>query len=324
VWPDPAPLTWRHVLGVGLVLWLASVALLVATEAITLVPTVILLGSFLVPVTAVVFYFEHDLSPRLRPRTVMDAFLVGGLLGVFGAVSLEALLLPAGPLQFLGAGLIEELAKLVGLVVVARRLARYTVRDGVVLGAAVGFGFGALESSGYAFAALLTQQGLSVPDLVQTEVLRGVLAPVGHGLWTGIIGGVLFGAARAAGRLRLTWGVGGAYLAVAVLHGLWDAMGGLAVFLTVALTGTPAQRLAVETGRLARLRPTELQTVLYYLVFWGGLVVISAIGLLWVRRLWRRDGPPVPAMPAAPQAPLQASPEAPLQAHSRAFEDVLN
>ncbi len=54
------------------------------------------------------------------------------------------------------------------------------------LGAAVGFGFAAFESAGYAFNALFTASGLSLPNLVETEVLRGVLAPLGHGLWTAI------------------------------------------------------------------------------------------------------------------------------------------
>jgi protease PrsW len=44
-------------------------------------------------------------------------------------------------------GFLEELAKLLALLVVARGMARHTVRDGIVLGAAVGFGFAALESS---------------------------------------------------------------------------------------------------------------------------------------------------------------------------------
>src|SRR5919108_263791 len=251
--PDQSPLTWRRVLGLGLVLWLACVAMLMLTQDILLVPTVILLGSFVVPVAAVVFFFEHDVSPTLRPRTVVDAFLLGGLLGTFGAVSLEALLLGSASVQFLGVGLIEEFAKLLALVVVARHLTRYTMRDGVVLGAAVGFGFGALESSGYAFASMLTRSGLSIPDLLQTEVIRGLLTPFGHGLWTGIAGGALFRAAGPAGRLRLTRSVVAAYLAVAVFHALWDGMSGLALLLTFALTATPAQRLAVETGRLARL-----------------------------------------------------------------------
>ena len=59
---------------------------------------------------------------------------------------------------------------------------------------ATGNGFAAFESAGYAFTALFTEHGLSLTQLVQTELLRGLLAPVGHGLWTAILGGVLFSA----------------------------------------------------------------------------------------------------------------------------------
>ena len=81
------------------------------------------------------------------------------------------------------------------------------MRDGVVLGAAVGFGFGALEITGYAFASMLTSGGLSIPDLVQTEVIRGLMAPLGHGLWTGIAGGVhgMCGSNATRRRSALQW-----------------------------------------------------------------------------------------------------------------------
>jgi RsiW-degrading membrane proteinase PrsW (M82 family) len=83
----------------------------------------------------------------------------------------------------------------VTVVLLARKLPRYTLRDGAIFGAAVGFGFAAFESSGYAFNAALTRQGLDLRALVETEILRGLLAPVGHGLWTAILGAVLFRAA---------------------------------------------------------------------------------------------------------------------------------
>jgi protease PrsW len=58
------------------------------------------------------------------------------------------------------------------------------MREGIILGAVVGPGFAALENAGYAFNALFTVEGLSLRGLVETEVLRGVLTPVGHGVWT--------------------------------------------------------------------------------------------------------------------------------------------
>jgi RsiW-degrading membrane proteinase PrsW (M82 family) len=66
------------------------------------------------------------------------------------------------------------------------------MREGIILGAVVGPGFAAPENAGYAFNALFTVEGLSLRGLVETEVLRGVLTPVGHGVWTAILGGVLF------------------------------------------------------------------------------------------------------------------------------------
>jgi RsiW-degrading membrane proteinase PrsW (M82 family) len=50
----------------------------------------------------------------------------------------------------------------------------------------------AFESAGYALTAMFTPQGLSLEQLVTTELLRGLVAPVGHGLWTAILGGLLF------------------------------------------------------------------------------------------------------------------------------------
>jgi RsiW-degrading membrane proteinase PrsW (M82 family) len=80
----------------------------------------------------------------------------------------------------LGVGLIEEAVKLVALAVLTRRLTVRSTRDGLILGGSVGFGFAAFETAGYALTALFTPQGLSVSDVVTTELLRGVLAPVGH------------------------------------------------------------------------------------------------------------------------------------------------
>ena len=191
-----------------------SVVVTALTDNANTIPTVVLLGSFLVPVTAVVWYLDHYERRTISVRLVLEALLVGGVLGVLAASVLESWLLRDGLLAYLGVGLVEELAKLLALMFVARRLTRYTIRDGVVLGAAVGFGFAALESSGYALTALVVRAGpfveLSLGNLVLTELLRGLLAPVGHGLWTAILGGVLFSSSL-LGKLRVTGQVVAAY-----------------------------------------------------------------------------------------------------------------
>jgi RsiW-degrading membrane proteinase PrsW (M82 family) len=118
-----------------------------------LVPTIVLLGSFLVPVTFVVWAYEHGRSAQVTVPLLFTAFVVGGVLGVLGAALLEAYLLHPSVWLYAGVGLIEEAVKLAALVFVARRLHPRTMRDGLVLGATVGFGFAAFESAGYAFNA---------------------------------------------------------------------------------------------------------------------------------------------------------------------------
>jgi len=159
------------------------------------------------------------------------------------------------------------------------------MRDGIVLGAAVGFGFAALESAGYAFNALFTMNGLSLLNVVETQVLRGVLTPVGHGLWTAILGGVLFRAAAGRGRLRITGTVVGWYLVVSLLHGLWDASRGIAVWLTLLLTATPVQWMLIQLGRMPQ--PTGEQVQVFSFLSWGLLVLDALLGIVVLRGRWR-------------------------------------
>jgi RsiW-degrading membrane proteinase PrsW (M82 family) len=277
---------WLRMFLGGLGLWVATVVVTFATHNANLVPTIILLGSFLVPVAFVTYAFGHA-DQVVTPQRVFTAFVYGGVLGVLGASVLEAAFLrqPSGP-AYLGVGFIEEAVKLAALWLLARRLPRYTMRDGIVLGAAVGFGFAAFESAGYAFNALFTAGGPSLLNLVETEVLRGILAPVGHGLWTAILGGTLFGVAARRGRLRLSGAVFGWYLLVALLHGLWDASRGVAVWLTLLLTGSQAQWLLIRLGRAPEVTPAQVH--LFTVLSWGLLVLDALLGVLVLRGRWRR------------------------------------
>jgi protease PrsW len=275
---------WLRLFAGGLGLWVAAVVVTFVTHNANLVPTIILLGSFLVPVTFVAYAFAHA-DQLLTAERLLTAFVFGGVLGVVGASLLEAeFLSAAATTPYLYVGLIEEAVKLAALWLLARRLPRYTMRDGIVLGATVGLGFAALESAGYAFNALLTAGGLSLPSLVETEVLRGILTPVGHGLWTAILGGVLFGVAARAGRLRLTGVVVGCYLLVAGLHALWDAAQPLAVWVTLLLTGTQAQWQLLRIGQVPAV--TQTQVHLFTALYWALLLVDALIGLLILRGRW--------------------------------------
>lgn len=254
---SPQMHSWWRVLLTGLLLYTVGVMVLILTGNPNLFPTVVMLGNFLVPVTYVAFlYGRRHLSQLSLPTTAMS-FFFGGVLGVFAASLLEPIFIRR--LDFLTAfvvGLIEEFAKILGVLVIARRRRHDSELDGLILGAAAGMGFAGLESNGYAFTAFLRSGG-SLSVTVMVTLLRGLLSPVGHGTWTAILASVLF-RESAPGRFHVDRKVVGAYLTVSILHGLWD--------------GLP--------GAIAALVASGVDVII-------GQAVIGAIGLFILWRRWR-------------------------------------
>ncbi|TMD42444.1 MAG: PrsW family intramembrane metalloprotease [Chloroflexi bacterium] len=244
---------WWAVFLIGLVLWLATIGVASLTGDLIILPTIVLLGSFLVPVTAVVWYLDHDSSPELAPRRIVSAFLIAGVLGVLGASVLEYYLISVGLLGNLEVGLIEEFVKAVLIVLTAWGIRSFHLRDGMVLGATVGFGFAALESSGYALASLFVvyqhRLVLSLDSVVVTELIRGILAPFGHGAWSAIVGGAMFAAARARGRIGLSRGIIGAFVLVVLLHAVFDSVSRIDGYVVIAVVGTVPLVLMWRRGR---------------------------------------------------------------------------
>jgi len=244
---------WLWTLLTGLGLFTGGSLLLLITRNPNLFPTVVLIGNFLVPVVFVMFLYEHRHLSNLTPRTMLRSFTIGGALGLLGASLLEPLLLPPSPrfgqLSTAGAllvGLIEEGSKIAAVLILARRTRQRTEMDGLLLGAAVGMGFAALESTGYAFTTLLASGG-HVGAAVRETVLRGLLAPFEHGVWTGILAAVTFREAR-GGHFRVTASVSLAFVFVVILHALWDLLAG--AFVVVVSPGIPVPLGIVVLGAL--------------------------------------------------------------------------
>ena len=221
---------WLRVLLVGIALFIVTTIVMFATGNPNLYPTVILVGNFLVPIVFVTFLYDHQHLSTLAPTTITQSFVIGGVLGVLGASVLEPLLLSTAANIDQGLtmgtammiGLIEELCKIVAVVIMARRLRHNAEIDGLLLGAAIGMGFAALESTGYAFTAFLASRGFVGASIVET-VLRGAFAPFGHGVWTAILSAVLF-RQSAPHNFRISGSVILTYLFVSLLHGLWDGV----------------------------------------------------------------------------------------------------
>jgi RsiW-degrading membrane proteinase PrsW (M82 family) len=122
--------------------------------------------------------------------------------------------------------------------------------------------------------------------LVEPEDLRGLLTPVGHGLWTAILGGVLFRTAAHTGRLRRSGALVGWYLVVALLHTLWDASRPIAVWLTLLLTASQVQWLLIRMGRVPQ--PTQAQVHTFTMINWELLLLDALVGLAILRGRWRQ------------------------------------
>ena len=207
----------------GLVLLYLLERTLLATQNLTYVPSVLLLGAFLVPVTFVAYLYERlpVLEVTLSPLAI--CFLWGGALGTVVAGTLEYDLLGSlGVLALLGVGLIEEGAKLI-FPLIFYFLGRYRSEGaGIVIGVSTAMGFAALETMGYGFTTLLQQSQGTLVVLDEVLLSRGLTSPAGHAAWTGLVCAVLWRERNRAGRAVVNGKILGAFATAVGLHALWD------------------------------------------------------------------------------------------------------
>jgi protease PrsW len=172
---------WFQIFVSGLILLFLVERTLVATSNPNYIPSVILLGAFLVPVTFLSYLYERMPSWDVPLHTLAVCFLWGGVLGTVVAGTLEYDVARAlGFLPKLLIGLIEESAKLV-VPFIFYFVGRYrSEAAGIVIGVATAAGFAGLETMGYGFVTLLQSRGnLGILDevLIMTWRGRGWCAP---------------------------------------------------------------------------------------------------------------------------------------------------
>lgn len=93
--------------------------------------------------------------------------------------------------------------------------------DGIIYAAMVGLGFAMMENVGYYISALVRPAIGGVPLLGATFVLRGIITPLAHPIFTSMTG---IGVAYAATHRRSGWAAGAGLLAAMTLHGLWNGL----------------------------------------------------------------------------------------------------
>lgn len=173
-----------------------------------LVPGLMFVGNFAIPFCVMVFFFELNVRRDVPFFDVMRAMMYGGLIALIFALILvefspDVLRWVAGP--------IEEPAKLLAVILIAGSRRNGRILTGLLLGAGVGAGFAAFESSGYTFTELVRlitsntaaeivttinpaqAQAIAAnastidPDAVMQ--VRALITPFGHIVWTAITAG---------------------------------------------------------------------------------------------------------------------------------------
>ena len=294
---------WKLVLAGGIAVWLISALVTEVTDDNILVPTVIIVGSFLVPVTMAAFALSRRRDGYLTTEEVVFGFLAAGTLAVVTTALLETYLLPDANGTFIAVGWIEEIGKGAVLLAVAHQVRHREPRDGIVLGAVVGAGFAAFETAGYALQTLLDNlNGKSVESILETEVFRAVLAPFGHITWTALIGGALFASSR-GGRFHVSRRLVLTILGVITLHALWDQSTGWAVMLTKGLVLDEGWHVLWPNAQIWVVTPSASGLAWFNTFYTALLVLWSLIGTAWIIHDWRHYGRRRAAAAAEPETP---------------------
>ncbi len=262
--------------GAFLILYFCTMSL----NNVNTLPGVIFMGSFMVPISLLVLFFEMNVPQNISFIKMIRLFLIGGCASLLLSLLIFAVF-PVGQLDFGGAiavGIIEELGKLaITAGIIYREKNSDYLLNGLLIGAAVGAGFAAFESSGYALVNLLN---FGYDTMIDVIFLRGFLAPGGHIVWAAIEGFAIM-SAKGSQTLNMQhfsspklWKL--VWIPV-VLHAVWD--------------------MPIEFGR-----EVYLIQILLTVASWVVMLVLISAGLSQInRKIAQFRSAQAPAEPPAPQ-----------------------
>jgi RsiW-degrading membrane proteinase PrsW (M82 family) len=155
-----------------------------------LVPGLIMSGSFLIPFSLLIFFYEMNVLRNVSLYQVVKLFMVGGIASLILTLFLFKWTNLASWMGAMSAGLVEETGKAAALFLVINKPKYRATLNGLLFGAAVGAGFAVFESAGYALRAGFYGGQSAMLDII---TLRGVLSLLGgHILWTSMVGAALW------------------------------------------------------------------------------------------------------------------------------------
>lgn len=173
--------------------------------------TVLVLGSLLVPMSVVLFYWELNIPRDIPLYKVFLVFFIGGVMSLIFTVSLPQIDGPAYVAPFT-----EEPGKILALALFLYFMDCKYIFSGLLIGAAVGAGFAAFEDIEYVVRTEFSRDNF---------YLRAILTIGGHVTWAAIEGGALMWA-KGREKLQLKHFVSPKFLVYVVacmaLHFIWN------------------------------------------------------------------------------------------------------
>lgn len=152
---------------------------------INVIPGLIIVGSFAVPFSVLILFYEINTPKNVSIVKVIQLLVSGGALSILISLLLFEVTPFFGIFGAPAAGLIEEVGKLLTVLLALRLISieRYKYRiNALLFGAAVGAGFAAFESAGYALRIGLS----NAQAMLDNITLRGAMSPFAHIVWTAI------------------------------------------------------------------------------------------------------------------------------------------
>jgi RsiW-degrading membrane proteinase PrsW (M82 family) len=200
-------------------------------QSVNSIPGLILVGSFGIPLATLIFFVEMNVPRNVSLYQVFKLVNAGGL----GAIMITLFLGTAFTSKNVwvwafSTAVVEESAKLLTVIFFMRNRRFIWSLNGLLMGAAVGAGFAAFESAGYALQFLFKDVFNSVGGrethlMLEVMGMRALLAPAGHVVWTGLATAALW---KVKYDKPFSWGMLAdqrfyrVFLLVVACHAIWD------------------------------------------------------------------------------------------------------
>lgn len=227
--------------------------------ASSLVAMLIVVPAFVMPVTVLLFFWEMNVPRNISLVDLLKwVMFAGAISSIITFVVRNIFLIGDDAAAWIAGPIPEEIAKFVMVYFIIKKKDSKYILNGLLIGCAVGVGFAAQESAGYALGNLL-ETGFTSAQVV--NVVRGLLAAGGHSVWASMYGAALV-AAKKKEPLRMSH-IGNSlvlitFFSAVLLHVVWNFN-----WVTV----------------LARFADLPLAHSLYVVfeVYWGKYILLTAV-----------------------------------------------